>query len=427
MAVKYIKVPVADIATAFASGNWQTEDGNERYDVLGDYAMLRYDDSDEPTYVSGGTPLTVSQALTEVEGLSWEVAFSWDSPEKVIDIGAGNEFHGMIAPFSGARHTVVYSDPADSNKGKFYIKNLAGTKVVSDTTFDTNDSRNIWAATLTNGNVAIAYSRVTTGIQGIVYIASRNGSGTEVTAPTSLSTGKSDSNRCCALTSGNLAITYVDKDDSSKGKFIIVQEDGTVVKAITTFSTDVVDSANHDCFELTGGGFVIVWVNSTSGNIEFAIYDNSGTSVKATTTFITGSGSGVGSCTGASYADGSFFLRGADFGDGQRFTIFNAAGTSTVQDATGQFTPLALSEKATTLNGYSIFVGSNPLDSNKLKFAILDYELGSFLSQVDVNGGAWERCRYIKLTDTNHILVGKRTDDSNNVYQMNFYFDPDQL
>lgn len=132
------------------------------------------------------------------------------------------------------------------------------------------------------------------------------------------------------LTNGNIVQVY--RTDNNFVNFQIVTAAGAVVVPVTTVSSTFTESgANPGVVALTGGGFVVFWINSAGGTPNrpcYAIYSNTGAVVTAAVND-TSIGAAIGNATpirGTALQNGGFALATADSGNNVRFRAFNATG-----------------------------------------------------------------------------------------------------
>ena len=106
-------------------------------------------------------------------------------------------------------------------------------------------------------------------------------------------TGASVHKFAAVLTNGNIVQAYITSPYTTQGTqyapyFQIVNTAGTVLYGPTLISSTYTNSSSAaiNVVALTGGGFAVVWMNSTGGTanvLNYAIYSNTGTVVTAAT------------------------------------------------------------------------------------------------------------------------------------------------
>ncbi len=134
------------------------------------------------------------------------------------------------------------------------------------------------------------------------------------------------------LNNGNYFIAYYDDADSTKPKFVIVQEDGTSVKGVTLLSADT--NASDIAITLLDNNNVFVAynadLNSPNNLGRFVIFDEDGASVKGVTTFHTGGVSDV--CVLLLDNTNVFLAYSEDGSNNLDFTILDEDGTEVVAE-----------------------------------------------------------------------------------------------
>lgn len=134
------------------------------------------------------------------------------------------------------------------------------------------------------------------------------------------------------LTNGNIVQVY--RTDNNFIHFQIVTAAGATVVSVTTVSSTFTETAaNPGVVALTGGGFVVFWVNAAGGTTQrpcYAVYDNTGAVVVAPIND-TAIGAVVPSDTplrGVALQNGGFALVTTDNSNQVRFRAFNATAVA---------------------------------------------------------------------------------------------------
>lgn len=137
--------------------------------------------------------------------------------------------------------------------------------------------------------------------------------------------------RVVQLNNDNLFIAYVDVNDSSKGKFVIMTKGGTVIKAATQFAA-LVAGTNQEIFAtlLNNGNVFIMYSTNTAG--DFVVFDEDGGSIVSATEFRNDDVTNLGAVT---LDNNNVFIKFVDDTGSDKelyFTIFTPAGVEVVAD-----------------------------------------------------------------------------------------------
>jgi len=158
--------------------------------------------------------------------------------------------------------------------GLFTIVDQDGYIVKSVTSFSEDEpKRSISTTTLTNGNVLIGYCDFyKSSYHGMFIIIDQNGN--IVKSATIFNEGETTSISTTTLTNGNVLIGYCDFDKSSyHGMFIIIDQNGNIVKSATIFNEG--ETTSISTTTLTNGN-VLIGYNSIiidEDFLSFIIYE----------------------------------------------------------------------------------------------------------------------------------------------------------
>lgn len=163
------------------------------------------------------------------------------------------------------------------------------------------------------------------------------------------STGSSYGISAATLTNGNIVSVYV-AQTANNVAFKITDVNNTEIVAQTIVSTVFrTNWSNVSVAALSGGGFVVTWINTLAGgttnSVCYAVYTNTGAVTLAAAQDLT---LGSGTFTGNSYLsyalalpNGTFVLAAPNASNAGRYRIYNADGTGAyvATTATGTYVP----------------------------------------------------------------------------------------
>lgn len=160
--------------------------------------------------------------------------------------------------------------------------------------------------------------------------------------PTTASNGYGSSkyNMAATLTNGNIVQVFSSRP-SNYPSWRIVNTSGVVQVATTSITSPVAAAGGLvGVLALTGGGFVIFWLTSTSGSIAYAIYSNTGAVVTATVTEATGNGGTDYYCRikATALANGGFVLTIQNTSGVIWFKVYTSTGGATTSWASTSLT-----------------------------------------------------------------------------------------
>lgn len=162
-----------------------------------------------------------------------------------------------------------------------------------------------------------------------------------------------------ALTNSNIVQVFVNSA-TNEPSFRVVNAAGTVVVAVTSISASLLQtsSASIAVAALTGGGFVVAWLNDSGGTTFrpcYAVYDNAGTVVAAASQDLGGTGIGVAGSgiRAAATPSGGFVIAYYSAAS----TLINARGYAA--NGTASFAWVNLSGVTTTSGTIGLAVRSN--------------------------------------------------------------------
>ena len=122
--------------------------------------------------------------------------------------------------------------------------------------------------------------------------------------------GSSRSSMAAVLSNGNIVQVFRSYPNNYASFRIVNSSNVVQVSPVNITSPNIVGAAEVSVLALSGGGFVIYWLTSTSGSIAYAIYSNTGVVVTAATTDVTGGGTTNSNVRmrGVALANGGFVL-----------------------------------------------------------------------------------------------------------------------
>lgn len=209
-----------------------------------------------------------------------------------------------------------------------------------------------------------------------------------------------DSHQTILLNNGNWLVCYEDDNDSGKGKFVIYDEDGVIVKSATTFEDGSTDYITVSL--LNNGNWVCCYVdNGDSFQGKFVIYDEDGVVVVGPTVFETGTttDTSVALLNNTNwvccYTDSDDSFQG-------KFVIYTAAGVNVVVPTVFDSGD-ALRSSVALLNNTNWVCCYQEPTLTKGKFVIYDEDGVQVVAPTDFYNGTVENPSVALLNNTNWV------------------------
>lgn len=196
-----------------------------------------------------------------------------------VTVFAAQAQYTSITTLRNGNFLIACSDIDESNYGKFFIYSQAGAPVKFESLFTSVFTAYPSVATLTDGNIIFAYSAAGAGK---FLVLSEDGD-TTVVSETTFESGNSKYIKPVALTNGTFMIAYQDDADSDKGKRVVYSAGGSQLLAPTTFALVAVQQ-NYPVV-LHNGNVLITFQAGVTGDMEFVILDVSGRVIQDRTIF----------------------------------------------------------------------------------------------------------------------------------------------
>jgi len=224
----------------------------------------------------GGSSLWVENTTTKVTSLSNE---NQTISGKNFVVAGGNNDNGSYIVSDIRGNFPLYKQISNNNGFHSNYENTSSINYASQVDTQTK-------TVLLNGNVVIAYRYLNPGFKGGFQIYDSNLN--EVKTRTEFTSTNADIISLTSLKNGNFVLGYRDAGDGLKGKFIIYDVNGNVVKSSTTFANSVTSSlaTSIAISSFSNGNFIIGYSDGDdSSKGKFIIYDVNGNVVKSSTEF----------------------------------------------------------------------------------------------------------------------------------------------
>ena len=323
--------------------------------------------------------------------------------EKVSEttFNTSRTYNPSAATLTNGNVLIAYSDGGSLNYGTFVIYDPSGNEVVSGTTFNEGITNSPSATTLTNGNILITYSDGGSSNSGnfVIY----DSAGKVVKSETTFNAGATYNPSATTLTNGNVFIAYRDNDNSDYGNFVIYDSSGNEVVSETTFNAGATN--NPSATTLTNGNILIAYSKGGSYSGNFVIYDSSGNEVVSETTFNSGT---IYSPSATTLTNGNILIAysegGSYFGN---VVIYDSAG-NVVKSATTFNTGMTYNPSATTLTNGNVLIAYYDDDSfgaSGGKFVIYDSVGNIVVSETTFNVGITNSPSATTLTNGNILIA----------------------
>jgi hypothetical protein len=278
------------------------------------------------------------------------------APTAFTDYNTGGAF--SAASFSNGNVLIAYRGIDGQYYGTFVIYDQNGIMVKGPTTFATHASgiNGPSAASLTDGNVAIAYSIA--GSNSVYKIF--NSLGQEISSNPSGYTFTTDLSaspiHATGLPNGNIFIAY--SAAGNPGKFSIVNTQGDKLVESTQFESDSIGSLSSAVF--SNGNVLLAYSdmgNSSYGT--YAIYDSNGQQIKAPTTYINETSGFLGATTLADDTVLIAYSNGSNLGYFQTFDSRGNVVVSATQFKNSVVYPRQYSVRSFTDGRFMIYFRDN--------------------------------------------------------------------
>lgn len=226
--------------------------------------------------------------------------------------------------------------------------------------------------------------------------------------------GGSPNRGAAVLTNGNVVQAYM-SPNNGQPYFQIVNTSGVIQVAATVVSATYTNGSygNIGVLSLTGGGFVVYWINSTGGTtnaLNYAIYTNSGSVTLAATQDTSFSlGGSYGTINGIGLANGTFVLCATNISTNYiSFRGYSAAGVgaySTVTIGTYMYS-ISYNWIGLTARSDSSFLFFFPIASNGYYYALYASNgTGITTGSFTVTNAAGQQCDATVLSDGTTIVL----------------------
>jgi hypothetical protein len=164
------------------------------------------------------------------------------------------------------------------------------------------------------------------------------------TSTTSANTfGSSRGSMAALLSNGNIVQVFRSYPNNYATFRVVNSSNVVQVSPVNITTPAIVGAAEVGVLALSGGGFVIYWLTSTSGSIAYAIYSNTGVVVTATTTEVTG-GTATNTSVrmrGVALANGGFVLCFTNTTSVLWFKVYTSTGGATTSWASSGITTIS--------------------------------------------------------------------------------------
>lgn len=257
---------------------------------------------------------------------------------------------------------------------------------------------------LRNGGFMTAVKDGVPPTDGTAFVNVYQLDGTVVVKNVFIANGVSNHMDMKTLNNGNVVVTYRDELDSNKGKFIILDEQANIVKAITEFS-------NGSSVETTWGGSIVPLMNgkfmllysTDSASIQTVTYDKDGTELDRPDS-ITLDIYGAYFDTALTH-DGNILMSYLDNGDYEmEYLLLDPTGSSILQQTVIKTDCNDVPICAVYNNG-NFFVGwYDDCDTGNLAYRIYDSEGNTVLGQTAGPAATYYK-RAIPLHDGNMAVL----------------------
>lgn len=249
--------------------------------------------------ITHGTGVPVMSYVAEADYTGHFVVLDNDGGETVGPEAYMNErvfFTGALAGGSGnslflaAGRLDHYA--ADQQGGGYAVHNVNdASQVLGVTEFNhgggNDETRGVAASSIGADRFFLLYSQgwSTLTPRFVIY----DETGTVQVADSAFATTKSNTYQVVKLANSNAFVSYVDLNDSSKGKLAVYDSTGALAVGATTFA-DLALNNDYLAATLTGDGYVfIAYSDSTDGNkAKYVVYDGTGALVTAATDLSSG-------------------------------------------------------------------------------------------------------------------------------------------
>ena len=224
------------------------------------------------------------------------------------------------------------------NQNTNYILNADGTKPLLRGSASISSAYSVTpTAILSNENTVVVWQDSSPSTIRFALVSTSNiqiGNPINVTTATGSATMYSFS--VAALTGGGFAIGVL-TDVSPYGQYAVYDNNGNVVKALTTISatniTAYASTSNIQVAALSNGGFVLVYQTQNVNGVYFSIYDATGTVTTASTAIASGvpvAAGGINVRAFTATQGGGFIVTYATSATGSRIIKYSNAGAIVV-------------------------------------------------------------------------------------------------